>query len=186
MKKILIINNAEPGISDFNEPFVNIVKDSEAMPVVADYRNCANFNFSCIDGIILSGSPRGDDIVEHHQPYFQWLKSFAKPVFGVCAGHHVTGALYGSELFYSQEPESGDFYITILRNDPIFNGLPDTLKVKQMHNDSIALPDNFDLLATSKTCVNQMMKHKEKPLYTCQFHPEFYNHELISNFIKLT
>jgi len=93
--------------------------------------------------------------------------------------------MFGSEILRSKEPESGDFYVKIIRNDDLFSGLPNDFKVKQMHNDSVTLPGNFDLLATSETCKNQLMKHKSRPWYTCQFHPEYYNHNLIKNFLKI-
>jgi GMP synthase (glutamine-hydrolysing) len=185
MKRILIINNAEPGIDEFVEPLQKIVKNAGLDYLVADYKESGKMDFNKFDGIIMSGSPQGDDIVEHHLPWFQWLKEFKKPVLGICAGHHITGFLYGSELLRSEEPESGDFEIEILKEEPLFNELPKKITVKQMHNDSITLPQDFELLATSKTCKNQLMKHKNKPLYTCQFHPEFYNEDLIRNFISL-
>lgn len=185
MKRILIINNAEPEIQDFARSLENIVKTSETEVSRIEYADCLNTDLSVFDGIIMSGSPKGDDIVEHHAPYFAWIRSYEKPVLGICAGHHITGYLYGSELLYSQEPEYGDFEIRLLANDPLLNGLPQDFTVKQMHNDSITLPDDFLLLATSDTCKNQLMRHKNKPLYTCQFHPEFYNHKLIQNFVTI-
>ena len=186
MHKILIINSAEPGTTKFTQPLENIVKDTGLTTKTIEYKQAKNINFDAYDGVIISGSPQGDDIVEHHKPYFEWIKSFEKPVFGICAGHHVTGSIYGSELLRSEEPESGDFPVEIINDDPIFNGLPKTFKVRQMHNDSVTVPNNFVLLATAKTCNNQIMKHKQKPLYTSQFHPEFYNHNLIKNFILLS
>lgn len=86
----------------------------------------------------------------------------------------------------NKEPESGDFNVEITKPDPLFDEMPNSIRVKQMHDDSITLPTEFELLATSTTCKNQLMKHKQKPIYTCQFHPEFYNPELIKNFVKLT
>lgn len=185
MPKIAIVNNAEPGIREFAEPIEKIVLEMGATSVFIEYTNCLTFNFDEIDGAILTGSPQGDDIVEHHLPYFRWIQEFEKPLLGICAGHHVTGFMYGSELLRGQEPEAGDFEIEIIKPDPLFNNLPNTFKAKQMHNDSVTLPKDFELLVTSKTCVNQLMKHKQKPLYTCQFHPEFYNHDLVRNFIAL-
>lgn len=185
MNKILIINNAEPGINEFVEPLQKIAEKANFEYMVAGYKDASEIVFTDIDGIVMSGSPQGDDIVEHHLPWFQWLKEIEKPVLGICAGHHITGYLFGAELLRGKEPESGDFEIKMLKNDILFNGLPKTIKVKQMHNDSVTLPKNFDLLATSNTCKNQLMKHKNKPLYTCQFHPEFYNHDLIRNFLKI-
>ena len=185
MPEILIVNNAEPEIREFAESIEKIIQETGFTYTVIEYAACPDTNLKEYDGIILTGSPQGDDIVQHHAPYFDWIKDFEKPVLGICAGHHVTGYLYGAELRRSKEPESGDFKVEIVKTDRIFTGLPQKFTVKQMHNDSITLPDDFELLATSATCQNQLMKHKNQPLYTCQFHPEFYNHQLIRNFITL-
>ena len=182
---ILIVNNAEKGIAEFTRPLENIVSEAGLSFEIIEYRDCLHFDFEYAEGILLSGSPQGDDIVEHHLPFFQWIKTFKKPVFGICAGHHIAGFLFGSELLRGEEPESGDFPVDILEDDPLFSGLPQKITVKQMHNDSISLPPGFELLATSKTCHNQIMKHRNKSLYTCQFHPEYHNKELIQNFLKI-
>ena len=185
MARILIVNNAEPEIKEFANSIENIVIEFGGHPIVIEYKDCMNFDFGTIAGVILTGSPQGDDIIEHHQPYYQWVKTVEKPILGICAGHHIIGFMFGSEIIRGEEPESGDFVIEILKGDLIFNGFTTTFKVKQMHNDSISLPAEFELLATSPTCNNQLMKHSEKLIYTCQFHPEYYNHKIIGNFIKL-
>jgi len=185
MPKIVVVNNANPGIREFASPIEEIIFKAGCTPVFIEFADCINFDFDEVKGAILTGSPQGDDIVEHHLPYFQWIKEFQKPILGICAGHHITGFMYGANLLRSEEPESGDFEVEIVKPDPLFEGCKNIFSVKQMHNDSVNLPDNFELLATSQTCRNQLMKHKKKPIYTCQFHPEFYNKQLISNFIKL-
>lgn len=185
MGKILLVNNAEPGNSEFAIPILEIISETGNEAIFVEYRECIDLNKNKHKGAILTGSPQGNDIVEHHLPYFEWIKNYKYPILGICAGHHITGFMYGAELLRSLEPESGDFEVEIIKPDPIFSGMGNKILVKQMHNDSITLPDKFELLASSDTCINQMMKHREKPLYTCQFHPEFYNHNLIKNFIKL-
>ncbi len=182
---ILIVNNAEKGITEFTNPLEKIVSAMGFTSETIEYRDCLHFDFEKTEGILLSGSPQGNDIVQHHLPYFQWLKAYEKPVLGICAGHHIAGYLYGAELLRGEEPESGDFIVEILEDDPLFSGLSQKITVKQMHNDSISLPPGFELLATSKTCHNQIMKHWNKPLYTCQFHPEYHNHKLIHNFLNI-
>lgn len=185
MPNILLVNNAEPGITEFAKPIEKIIADSDSTSVFIEYKECLNFNFNGFDGAILTGSPQGDDIIKHHLPYFNWIQNFDKPILGICAGHHITGFMHGSKILRNEEAESGDFEVDILKDDPLFKGLSKSFKVKQMHNDSVTLPNEFELLASSKICKNQLMKHKIKPLYTCQFHPEFYNHQLIRNFINL-
>ncbi|MEZ5105023.1 MAG: hypothetical protein R2757_11045 [Draconibacterium sp.] len=185
MLKILIINNAKPEILEFVKPIEKIITANGSTFITINYSETLEFNFEKVDGAVLTGSPQGDDIIEHHAPYFQWIKTFEKPILGICAGHHITGFLYGSEILRGKEPESGDYMINVLKPDPLFYRLEKMIIVKQMHNDSITLPETFDLLAKSSTCRNQLMKHKTKPIYTCQFHPEFYNHQLIFNFTDI-
>ena len=185
MATILIINSAEPGSTDFTRPLEKIVGDAGFCFKTIEYASIGDLDLDDFKGIIISGSPQGDDIVEQHKPYFHWLKWVETPVFGICAGHHITGSLFRAQLLRSQEPESGDHQIEFIGKDPILRKMPKTVVVKQMHNDSITLPKDFQLLATAATCKNQLMKHKSKPLYTSQFHPEFYNHDLIRNFLTL-
>ncbi len=182
---ILIVNSAEPGITGFTSPLEGIVKGAGMQPVSIEYGECMGFGISAVRGAIISGSPQGDDIVGHHIPYFKWMDNFNKPVLGICAGHHITGFMNGARVLRSEEPESGDFMVEVIKTDVLLDGLPTSFKVRQMHNDSISLPENFELLATSKICKNQIMKHKTKPLYTCQFHPEYYNHDLVRNFLEI-
>ncbi|MGV8093094.1 MAG: type 1 glutamine amidotransferase [Mangrovibacterium sp.] len=183
--KIFIINSAEPEITEFTQPIAAILKGSDPEVETIDYRDCPITRFGESDGVIISGSPQGDDIVEHHQPFFQWIRTCNKPVLGICAGHHIAGYMYGSTYLRSEEPESGRVTIEILKDDPIFTGLPKRFEVWQMHNDSITLPSDFIHLAKSAGCMNQAMRHAERPLYTLQFHPEYINSKILLNFADL-
>jgi len=185
MTTILIINSAEKGISEFVEPLEKIVREAGAASVVSEYEETSFTGMSSYDGIIMSGSPRGDDIVDHHLPHFQWIKTCDIPIFGICAGHHITGKLYGAQLLRSVEKEVGDNFLYIRQKDPIFNGCPGKFLVRQNHHDSITLPKDFILLAHSQGCRVSMMKHPAKPLYTTQFHPEILNKNLVLNFIDI-
>jgi GMP synthase (glutamine-hydrolysing) len=187
MAKFLIINSAEKGAGEFVNPLKEIVEETGNHCHVIEYEETliTNMNMNTYDGIIISGSPRGDDIVGHHLPYFQWIKTCAVPIFGICAGHHITGTLYGAELLRSLEKEVGHFNVYIDQKDPVFHGMPDTFKAHQNHHDSITLPPGFILLAHTDKCRVAMMKHPEKPVYTSQFHPETLNKEMIKNFAQI-
>jgi GMP synthase (glutamine-hydrolysing) len=185
MTTILIINSAEKGITEFVKPLEKIVREAGAASSVIEYEETYTTDMTSYDGIIMSGSPRGDDIVDHHLPYFQWIKTCDIPIFGICAGHHITGKLYGAQLLRSIEKEIGDNFLYIRQKDPIFNGCQERFLVRQNHHDSITLPGDFMLLAHSEGCRVSMMKHPAKPLYTTQFHPEILNKNLILNFIDI-
>ena len=183
--KILIVNSAEPNRSEFSDSIKEILSNQLVESEVVEYRDCLTVQLDDFNGVIISGSPQGDDIVEHHQPFFQWVKAYQRPVLGICAGHHVIGVMYGAKYLRSEEPESEDVLVEVLRADKLFENMPVEFDVRQMHNDSITLPSRFLHLAKSKTCFNQAMRHAEKPLYTLQFHPEFINHKILLNFVAL-
>jgi GMP synthase (glutamine-hydrolysing) len=182
---LLIINSAEKGISEYTEPLRQIAEEAGSVAEVREYSEVTAADLSLYDGIMVSGSPRGNDIVDHHLPFFQWIKDCRVPILGICAGHHIVGKLYGSGLLRSVEKEVGDNVLFIRRDDPIFKGCPGQFLVRQNHHDSITLPEDFILLANSQGCRVAMMKHPARPIYTMQFHPEFMNKEILLNFIDI-
>lgn len=184
MPGILVINSAEKGVEEFTEPLARIIAQTGQSAVVTEYEELPLTDMHQYDGILISGSPRGNDIVAHHLPYFQWLKTISVPVFGICAGHHITGVLHGSQLIRDREKEVGHYDVFIDQEDAIFQGIPSPFTAHQNHHDSISLPPDFILLAHTQQCANAMMKHWEKPIYTSQFHPETLNTQLLVNFIR--
>jgi GMP synthase (glutamine-hydrolysing) len=184
--RILVVNNAERGIREFTDPVVSILDEAGVASSVVDYTEIPVLADSHFSGVILSGSPCGDDIVEHHRPWFQWIKTCEIPVLGFCAGHHIIGRMYGSELLRSVEVEIGDFDIILDRpGDPLFRGCTPPVKVHQNHHDSISLPPGFVLLAHSDVCRVEAMRHPDRLIDTTQFHPEILNKNMILNFVEL-
>ena len=61
MTKILIVNNAERGITEFVKPLENILDEAAADSDVIEYEETlsTNTDVSLYDAIVLSGSPVG-------------------------------------------------------------------------------------------------------------------------------
>ncbi len=88
--------------------------------------------------------------------------------------------------------EQGFYPVRPLIADPLFAGLPDPFMVRQSHTCEVKqVPAEFDLIATGDTCRVQAMKHRQRPLYGTQFHPEAWQDEyphgraLLVNFMRL-
>ncbi|MCK9266569.1 hypothetical protein M0P98_06790 [bacterium] len=81
---------------------------------------------------------------------------------------------------------SGFFPIKRIKDDPIFNGLPELMVMKCAHFCEIkTLPADFDLLASSGHSEIAMIKHKSRTLYGTQFHPEAYSEPWLDGKILL-
>ncbi len=127
------------------------------------------------------------------------MKNTEIPTHGACAGHQLLGFLFNAEDFHTVtrledeymrrlgpgEPvsvsdkhpgwycQSGMYEIEILRQDPVFAGFGDTLTVSESHFCEVkTLPPDFIHLARDDNCEIQAMKHKDRPIYGTQFHPE--------------
>ena len=86
----------------------------------------------------------------------------------------------------------GFFPIQIVKRDPLFEGLPSTMMMRCSHYcETKKLPDGFELLASSGHCTIEAMRHRDRPLYGTQFHPEayeapfFHGRTLLENFARI-
>lgn len=182
MNNILLINSA-PFTKEFVQPIVNLFNKKKVDYKLINYTEIPE-TIGHFTHVIISASPKGDDIINEQLPLYKWLKDYNNPVLGSCHGHQLMGVLYGSEIIIGHESEEGFHSITIKKDDVIFQDLENTFEVEQHHVKSITVPVEFEVLASSERCKNQIMKHKIKPFYGCQFHVES-RLDLVVNFIEL-
>ena len=74
--------------------------------------------------------------------------------------------------------------------DPIFEGINKTeVMLQKKHSFHVSeLPECFESLAISETTQTEIIKHKEKPIYGFQSHPEVGSAEgllMVQNFLKI-
>ncbi|MDP5042939.1 MAG: hypothetical protein RL331_347 [Bacteroidota bacterium] len=146
-------------------------------------------NLAQFDGVVLSGAPILLTDIDP-TPYLQhlsWIKTYDKPLLGICFGHQIIGLLHGARVSKMRE-DRGFQEIELIKDDSLFERLPDVFEMQEDHCEHISVPHGFDLLACSDACINEAMKHKEKPMYGVQFHPEVsgnFGHVLLENFACL-
>ncbi len=146
------------------------VFDGEVLPYGGHY-----------DGIILTGSACG---VRDELPWMRntgaWALKMAAhtPVLAVCFGHQLLGEAMGGRVeAHAQGPEWGTVEVELTpegRRDPLFQGLPDTLLVQQLHKDHVENepePHRFTRLAGNAH--TPLQAYAVGPwLRAVQFHPE--------------
>jgi len=112
------------------------------------------------------------------------------PILAICVSHQYLAFHFGGRAGPAKVPEYGKTEIIIENQNDIFKGLPDRIVVWESHNDEIIeLPQCFIVLAHSKNCKYQAIKHERRPIYGLQFHPEVehtqHGREIFKNFIEL-
>ncbi|MEM7813867.1 MAG: glutamine-hydrolyzing GMP synthase [Candidatus Aenigmatarchaeota archaeon] len=112
------------------------------------------------------------------------------PILCICYGMQLAGQRFGCNVAPGTKREYGKVEVRFTRSDEIgmFAGLPPEQVVWMSHGDSVLEPGTggFEPLAVSKNGIVAAMKHKSKPIYCVQFHPEVshtqYGKEMLKNF----
>lgn len=142
------------------------------------------------DGLILSGgAPRIISEAEKLGFCRDYIKNFNKPLMGICVGHQLMALSFGGTVAAADVPEYGKAELIVDKTNDLFLGLPKRFVVWESHNDVVKTCPGFDILAHSENCPVQAMKHKKRPLYGLQFHPEVenteYGYEIFKNFLNV-
>ena len=133
------------------------------------------------DGIILSGSAYSVRDAEPWMPITgRWALAMAAhtPVLAVCFGHQLVGEALGGRVERNPRgPELGTAEVPLTaagRADPLFEGLPESLLVQQLHDDLVLdepAPHRFVRLAGNPHTPLQAFAVGPW-LRAVQFHPE--------------
>ena len=95
------------------------------------------------------------------------------PVLGICYGMQLGTQILGGQVKPGKAREFGRAKLTVIGDDPLTRGLPGETSVWMSHGDQVHdLPADFTALATTPTCPYAAARHKTRPFYGVQFHPE--------------
>ncbi|MER6997625.1 aminodeoxychorismate synthase component I [Streptomyces sp. NPDC000410] len=112
------------------------------------------------------------------------------PLLGICLGHQGIGLLHGATVGRAPEPRHGRTSPVLHEGNGLFAGLPSPLEVVRYHSLAVTdLPDELEVTAWTPDGVVMGLRHRERPMWGVQFHPESictrYGHELLANFYEL-
>ncbi len=138
-------------------------------------------------GIILSGGP--NSVTESFTPRApQCVFDLKVPILGICYGMQTIAEQMGGQVMSVDQKEFGHSELKIINESILFKNLDKKINVWMSHGDQVQdLPDNYNLIASTKTAPIAAMEHKNLPIYAIQFHPEVTHTEngqnILNNFI---
>lgn len=123
-------------------------------------------------GVILSGGP--SSVYEANAPRCDArLFDLGVPILGICYGMQLGVQLLGGEVKAAKAREYGRAKLRVTSTDAFVHGLPEETTVWMSHGDQVdELPSDFVALATTPTCPFAAARHRSRPFYGVQFHPE--------------
>lgn len=162
----------------------------------------------CVKAILITGRSK---VVSRDldATFYPLIRNTQIPIFGFCGGMQMIGQAYSVKVerlrklragekdpnpryHPGQFKEWGFLPVEIVQRDPLFEGLPEEIVVREAHAFHVVrVPAEFELLASTRECKVQAFKHRQRLVYGTQFHPEFNNDDhphgrvIMSNFFRL-
>jgi len=165
----------------FNEFVLSIISVIQPFEKceVKHFSEIAQIDLDTCSKVVLSGTALKDHATLKQLGKFNWIKTFAKPLLGICAGMQTISLVFGEPLTICLQ--IGMAEISTLKENSLFQA---NFKAYTLHNFSVKHCQTFETLAESTKCI-QAIKHKQKNIYGVLFHPEVRNQDIIQRFIGL-
>lgn len=138
-------------------------------------------------GIILSGGPAS--VYERNAPRCDpKIFELGVPILGICYGMQLACHLLGSKVQSAKSREFGRAELRVVEADGLLADVPSETTVWMSHGDQVeAVDDNFVPLAATATCPVAAVRHRSRPVFGLQFHPEVshtpYGSRMLRNFL---
>ena len=195
--KIVVVNNYKED-EKAKQALRNLTRCTGQRPEMVDYRSPDLLDLvihRSPDLAILTGSNfmlSKSDTQTVFQREMDLVRKLDIPFLGICFGHQLIGAAYGAEVTDLGQTVRAFKEVKLLGEDPIFEGLPETIRVSESHRQALAsVPKGFCHLAESSTSRVEAIAHETRPIYGLQFHPERSDDKnphgqlIIQNFVRL-
>ena len=138
-------------------------------------------------GIIFSGGPAS--VYETGAPSCDpKILDLGIPILGICYGMHLAAHLLGGKVLPATKREFGRAQLTITDAHGLFDGVPHEMQVWMSHGDQVqAQGADYVSLASTDTCPFAAVRHRTRPIFGLQFHPEVshspFGSQILRNFL---
>lgn len=123
-------------------------------------------------GIIFSGSPFS--VYEPKAPHCDpAIFDLGIPILGLCYGMQLACQALGSKVHAATRREFGRAVCNVIEPDRLLSGVGPKTIVWMSHGDQVQnINGDFVTLASTETCPAAAVRHRHRPIYGVQFHPE--------------
>jgi len=138
-------------------------------------------------GLIFTGGPAS--VYEGGAPTCRReVFDLGVPVLGICYGMQLACKMLGADIRPAAAREYGRVALRVVATDALLRNVPPETTAWMSHGDQVdQLGPDFIPLAETATCPVAAVRHRTRPVYGVQFHPEVthtpHGNEIFVNFL---
>ena len=186
--KILFVNNKDSFVWNLVD-YVSIFEpDTVVVPNTISLEEVKQIS---PDAILISPGPGHPANPRDIGNCLDIIRESTVPLLGVCLGHQAITVAFGGEVSHSPSgPLHGKTSPINHNGNGIFKGVPDPLVGGRYHSLAITkLPQELEVTAKTDDGIIMGVRHKKRPIYGLQFHPESvltpHGLKIVENFLRL-
>lgn len=198
---ILVINTCKEKLHyfEFVKPIEEILKSAGFEFFTRPYLKLQKGDLMNAQKVIICGTSLKDNDFVKDINYFLFIKDILsgknkQKLLGICAGMQVLGMVQDLNNQVKDLDVKSNFNHILKNKTEIgffkekfkkeFLGLKGEQEVYHLHNNYISKWKEFDVYCEGSG-IPQAVRHKDREIYGCLFHPEVRQKELIVNFARL-
>jgi len=188
--EVLIVDNNSP----FTPNLRDIIND---LGYSYDYKRYSEIkleelgfeNLPWFNKVILSGRKIGSSSINMaNSTLVKYCYSRTIPILGICYGCQIIALTLGGSLRRLEAPVKDYDHVTVKCDNALVFG-KQRISVFKSHKFCVSrLPACLDSVGESQTCPNEILLHRDKPIFGTQFHPEVSGIDgksILANFMAL-
>ena len=145
------------------------------------------------DGVLISPGPGAPAESGVSEDMIRLCAKLDKPMFGVCLGMQALAEVFGAIVSHAPTIMHGKTSQVEHIDDEIFDGVANPMTATRYQSLAVepeSVPDDLVVTAwTQGDHIVQGIKHRSKPMYAVQFHPESVmtqdGYRLLANWLKV-
>ena len=155
-----------------------------------DRRQWASLSPADFDGVVVSPGPGRPERSRDFGISAAAIRDWPLPVLGICLGHQGLCQLYGGHVGYAPVPMHGRLSAVHHKGRELFDGIPSPLRAVRYHSLLVdEVPPELEVTAWTSDGLVMAVRHRERPAWGVQFHPESiateHGYRLMDNFREL-